>query len=767
MNRTFEEIIQRAYQAALERRHEIVTLEHLLLAVIEETHIQKMFTKCGCDNKTIKETLLKYLNDPNQYPSIVRSGTYNPKHTTLLSSIVKKAKTQSMFSGRESPAAIDLLMAIYGNEDSPAAYVLEKHGPSKEDVINIMTGNQPVQNQNMTLKDVLSILNTYCVNLNNKSIEGRIDPLIGRENEVEQIIQILARRHKSNVILIGEPGVGKTMIVEGLATKISNNEVPDCLKGKTIWSLDVAALVAGTKFRGDFEERLKSVLSALENSNGDAIVFIDEIHTIMSAGSGNGGSLDVANIIKPALSRGDIKCIGSTTYEDYRKYLEKDRALARRFQKLDINEPSIEDSKKILRGVLKNYEDHHGVIYDTDAVDAAVELTSKHMTGKFLPDKAVDIIDSTGAWQNIKDLEHKKVIITREMIEKEVSRVAKVPTTTVSESDTDKLEHLENDLKHVVFGQEHAIHKLVNNVLLSRSGLKEEDKTVGSYLFVGKTGTGKTLVAKQLAKTLGVKLIRFDMSEYQEKHTVSRLIGSPPGYVGYNDGAAGGGLLINEIETNPNSVLLFDEIEKAHPDLFSIFLQLMDYGTITSGNGKTANARNCFIIFTSNAGSQDSDKNSIGFGRSLDGNDSAMIEAVKKFFTPEFRNRLDAIIPFNSLTHHNMVKILDTFILELSTLLNSKNISIVFDNLSKKWLLDKGFDAALGARPLKRIVQEYIKTPLSREMLFGKLKNGGSVIVRVNDDKLAFDYVDLDCNSKNLIDLLPITEEKIANQLVN
>jgi len=745
MSKTFEQLIERSYAIAAELKHELVTLEHLLASLLEDPYVQGLLSKCGCDYNEVYKANARYLNDSSRW-AIVRSDIYMPRHTTLLSSVVKKAKTQSMFAGRDNPIAADLLAAIYGNEDSPAAYCLSKHGPTKERLVEAATAPDSPASELMDSKEIKDILTTYCVNLNERAQQGKVDPLIGRELEVENITQILARRQKNNAVLTGDPGVGKTVIVEGLAHKIVHGDVPDVLKDKTIWSLDVAGLVAGTKFRGDFEERVKQIIKALQQSP-ESVLFIDEIHMIMGAGNGGGGgSLDAANILKPALSRGEIRCIGSTTVEEFRKHFEKDRALVRRFQRLDIREPNLEDSKRILRGLQKKYEQHHNVTYDPSAIDAAVELSARYITDRFLPDKAIDIIDGAGAWQKIRPKELRETTITRTHIEREVSRVAKIPVTNVSEDDTGKLAHLEDDLKSAVFGQDIAIERVVNAVFMGRSGLKEADKMVGAFLFTGPSGSGKTEVAKQLAKTLGIQLLRFDMSEYQEKHTVSRLIGSPPGYVGYGDGNAGGGLLINALESNPYTVLLFDEIEKAHPDVYALFLQLMDNGMITSSNGKTVSARNSILIFTSNAGADMMEKHSIGFGMAKDSAEDA-VSAIKMIFTPEFRNRLDAVVPFARLDSSNMARILDRFISELNALTVVKGVTIVFDQEAKDWLIKRGFDPSLGARPLKRVIQDHVKRQLSREMLFGKLKKGGAVLVHAPADDLEFEYLNLCTNS--------------------
>jgi len=735
---TFEAPLQRAYQLASSLNHELVTLEHLLAGLLEVEFIQELIARGGGDLESMVKATSDWLGNENNHV-VIKAGSFQPRHTALLSNVIKKAKTQSMFSGRSDIGPVDIFLALYHIPDSPASWFIEQHAPSKERVLDLLHKGDIEADAVMSSKTANEILQAYCINLNAKAQAGRIDPLIGREREVEQICQIMARRNKHNVIMTGDPGVGKTIIVEGLARRIVERDVPDSLADHTIWNLDVATLVAGTKFRGDFEERLKQIIAAF-SALPKTIMFIDEIHMIMGAGNGGGsGSIDAANMLKPALSRGEICCIGSTTNEEYRKHFEKDRALVRRFQKLDIFEPSIEDSKRILQGIAKHYEEYHGIEFEPEALDAAVELTARHMHDKCLPDKAIDIIDSAAAWQRIKPESERATTLTREMIEAEVSRVAKVPVTTVKSKEADNLARLDTDLKAKIFGQQDAIDGVVNAIYMSRSGLRESDKTVGSFLFSGPSGVGKTEVAKQLARSLGVHFARFDMSEYQERHTVSKFIGSPPGYVGYGDGGAGGGVLINELDTHPHCVLLFDEIEKAHPDVYNIFLALMDHGTVTSSQGKSASARNAIVIFTSNLGAADMEKELIGFTKSTVRDEDT--QAINRFFTPEFRNRLDAIIKFNKLNKDNMDSIVDKFLNELNTLSTRKNVNIVCDASAKQWLIDKGFDTNMGARPLARVIADNIKKPLSREMLFGKLRHGGAVMITAKDGKLEFEYL--------------------------
>jgi len=737
MSTKAEDIVKKSYLIASERRHELVTLEHLLAALIDLPEIKSIIVGCNGNYDLLSADVFDFLNDKSKH-SIVKQGIYQPKHTQLLLDIIKKAKTQSLFITRAELGSIDLFVALFNIENSYASYFLQIAGLERNAILNYISSTKQKQLEKIDKSEALDILTSFCVNLNERAKNNKIDPLIGREKEVEHITQILARKNKHNAVMIGHPGTGKTQIVEGMAKRIVEGNVPETLLDKTIWSLDIASLVAGTKFRGDFEERMKQLITAF-SSLDDAIMFIDEIHMIMGAGTGGQGAMDAANILKPALSRGEIRCIGSTTVEEYRKHFEKDRALMRRFQKIDIHEPSVEDTKRILHALSEYYSDYHHIEYEPSAIDAAVDLSTKYIHDKFLPDKAIDIIDSAGAWQRIK-LESERVKkITVKQIEEEVSRVAKIPVTSTKVDETEKLRNLENDIKSVIFGQNDAVDKLVDAVLVSRSGLREGNKTLGAFLFAGPTGSGKTELAKQLATQMGIEFVRFDMSEFQEKHTVSKFIGSPPGYVGYGDGSAGSGILINMLEQHPHCVILCDEIEKAHPDIVTIFLQVMDNGMISNQSGKTVSARNCFLIFTSNLGAADMERPVIGFGNN-DRTDENK-EAVKNWFPPEFRNRLDAIMHFNKLSSENMYRILDKFISQLNILTASKNINIVFDQLAKDWLVKEGFDPAMGARPLARVIQENVKKPLSREILFGKLAGGGAVMFTVKENKLHFEVM--------------------------
>jgi len=733
MTMSFEDVVKRAYAVASQHRHEFVTLEHLLFSLTEAVEIQDIIKKVGGDLKKLQQDLKNYIDDPSNHV-VIKQGHYQPRHTSLLLQIVKQAKTQSLFANRADMGCMDLFLAIFNIKNSYASFFLNTAGLNREEIIDYLQQRaQP--SEALTERQAQEILDQYCVNLNERARQGKIDPLIGREKEVETITQAIARRNKHNVIMLGEPGVGKTVIVEGLAKRIVDGEVPEILTNKIIYSLDLASIVAGTKFRGDFEERMKNIISAF-TVLAETIMFIDEIHMIMGAGNGNSGAMDAANLLKPALGRGELRCIGSTTNEEYRKHFEKDRALQRRFQRVDIAEPGIEDAKRILTAIAPYYTQYHGVSYTVDALSAAVDLSARYINNRYLPDKAIDLIDSAGARQKIKPLYQRAESIGIKEITEEVNRLAKIDIDTGNRDQLADLSGLEDKLKSVVFGQQEAITKLTDAVFINKAGLREGNKTLGSFLFTGPTGVGKTEIAKQLAEILGIAFVRFDMSEFQEKHSISKFIGSPPGYVGYGDGSAGSGVLINELENNPHCLILCDEIEKAHPDIVNIFLQVMDNGMISSQNGKTATARNAFLIFTSNLGAAAMEREGIGFGIS-DRLDQGQ-EAVKQWFAPEFRNRLDAVIEFGRLTKDSMGKILDKFVANLNDLSIEKNVHIVFDTLAKDWLIARGFDPHMGARPLTRVIQEHVKKPLSREILFGQLKTGGSVMFTVQDSKLKF-----------------------------
>jgi len=747
------ELLERAAVIAERHGHEYVTLEHLLASILQDQKVLEVLTELGVNCSDISAELLEYFKTD----LMGKSNGRPPRQTAPLGRVVNRVVGQTLFSGRSEIRPVDVLIALLGEEDenSHACYFLAKQGVSALDVKTVIShdsifdeddetkqinegGEEGEEDTGPKKTKAERILEKFCINLNEAALEGKIDPLIGRETEVASLVLTTARRTKNNTVLVGEPGVGKTAVVEGLAKMIAEENVPDAIKGSIVYSLEIGALMAGTKFRGDMEERVKQILDAVERVGEDKgilpILFIDEIHTMMGAGAGSSGALDVANLLKPALAKGKLRCIGGTTYEEYRKHFEKDRALLRRFQKLDILEPSIEDAKRILHGLAKVYEDYHGVTYEGDALDAAVDLTARYVTDRMLPDKAIDVIDAAGARQKIAPEDERKTDITVELVENEVSRIAKIPARTVKEDETEKLGHLEQDLHKAVFGQNGAIDAVVDAVFLSRAGLRDPNKPQGNYLFAGPTGVGKTELAKQLASTLSIPLHRFDMSEYMEKHSVSKFIGSPPGYVGFSDGASGSGLLTNAVENSPHCVLLIDEIEKAHPDIFNIFLQVMDNGQLTNSAGKTVNFRNVIFIMTSNAGAAELQKNSLGFGgNSIAGNDDKVIE---RMFAPEFRNRLDAIVKFNALKQENMLHIVDKFISQLNKQASEKNVTLALSDEARNYLARKGYDPKMGARPLARLIQNELGKPMSRMMLFGDLKHGGVANIDVEDDHL-------------------------------
>jgi ATP-dependent Clp protease ATP-binding subunit ClpA len=714
------EMISKAFNLASDNKHEYVTLEHLLFAILEDDTAKDLLSKLGGDPNALHAELMTFLAEQEK----IQADSVKPRKTTTLERSFNRAFTQALFNGRNFIAITDVLLSILSEKQSHAAYYLAMQGITKESLIDyIKSQNEveeaetPTKNSKNNRKDEDKFLTKYCKNLCDEAMEDKVDAVIGRDTLIENLVQVVARRKKNNVILVGDPGVGKTAIAEGLAYKIVHDQVPDILKGHEIFSLDIGALLAGTKYRGDFEERLKTILDILE-SRDNAILFIDEIHMIMGAGSGGNNSADMANLIKPALNSGKIRCIGSTTHEEYRKIFEKDRAMNRRFYKLDVTEPTVAQCKEILRGLIGSYEKFHNIKFTADALDAAVDLSSKYMLDKQLPDKAIDIIDASAARQRIKPDADRKLVIDVPEIQFEISSITKIPLdrlTTVNDKQAGKIDY-EGKLKSGVYGQDHAIDELLNALYIAQAGLKDPHKPLGSFLFLGPTGTGKTELATQLALAMGQSLIRFDMSEYQEQHKVASLIGSPPGYVGYSDGQAGSGKLINEIEKNPNCVLLLDEIEKAHPSVINVFLQLMDAGIVTGSDGKTVNGRNIVLIMTSNLGAADAEKNAIGFsGGKVQGAEDA---AVKKFFTPEFRNRLDAIIKFNKLDKTVIVNIVGKFVSEMNAQLAERNLNIVLDDTAVDWLIENGYNEAMGARPMKRLISSEIKQPLSKKILF-------------------------------------------------
>lgn len=724
----FQQIIDRSYDIAVKYKNEYVVVEHILLALLEINDISAIFSQLGADSSKIKTEIEEFLNDPT-YQSVVNDiGTYQPKYTPTVLIAIKQAKAQSMFMGKTSMTAIDVLLAVMNSEQSWGVYFLARAGITKQKITHLLSQNQNKTDNVINRDDAVMLLSQYATNLNQRAKSNKITPLIGRENDVDMLVENLARKLKNNVLLVGYPGVGKTQLVEGLALRIIENHVPPSLRDQEIWSLDLNSLVAGTKYRGDFEERMKNLIAAIK-SLPNVILFIDEIHMIMGAGGGQ-SSMDAANILKPALGRGEIRTIGSTTFDEFRKHFEKDRALLRRFQKQDVNEPSVEDSKKILSGIISVFEKFHNISYDIGCVDAAVDLSVKYMMNRHLPDKAIDLIDAAGASVKVRG-ENK--VVTVKNIEQQISRSAKITLETVSETTSQKLSHLEPNLKNVIFGQDRAVMALCEAVWLAHSGLRETTKTMGSFLFTGPSGVGKTEAAKQLALSLGYELVRFNMSEFQEKHSVSRFIGSPPGYVGYSDGASGSGALINAIETTPSCVLLIDEVEKAHQDVLNIFLQAMDQGEITSQTQKTVSMRNVILIFTSNLGAVEMQKSGIGFGAGT--KTDADKQAVSDFFAPEFRNRLDAVIPFGQLSKEVMASVVEKFIAQLNMAANNKQVKVIVDPTAKNWLVTHGFDPFMGARPLSRVIDNKIKKPMSKEILFGKLTNGGSVLVTVDDQQ--------------------------------
>jgi ATP-dependent Clp protease ATP-binding subunit ClpA len=748
-----EKSLHRALAHANERRHEFATLEHLLLALTDDPDAGSVLRACSVDVDDLRRALLDYLDD--DLSNLVFDDDEDPKPTAGFQRVIQRALIHVQSSGREQVTGANVLVAIFSERESHAAYFLQQQEMTRLDAVSYISHGiakapgksqqRPVEGSEREgesdnegeaeVRKGSEALEAYCVNLNEKAEAGKIDPLIGREAEVERTIQILCRRSKNNPLFVGEPGVGKTAIAEGLARRIIKGEVPEVLINSTIFSLDMGSLLAGTRYRGDFEERVKAVVTELENHE-DAILFIDEIHTVIGAGATSGGAMDASNLLKPALASGTIRCMGSTTYKEFRNYFEKDRALLRRFQKIDINEPSLEDSIKILRGLKPYYEEFHKVHYTAEAIRSAVELSARYINDRNLPDKAIDVIDEVGAAQMLLPPNRRRKTIGVKDIESIVATIARIPPKSVSKSDLDNLRNIESDLRAVVFGQEKAIEALASAIKLARAGLREPEKPIGNYLFSGPTGVGKTEVARQLAKIMGVELIRFDMSEYMERHTISRLLGAPPGYVGFEQG----GLLTDAIDQHPHAVLLLDEIEKAHPDLFSVLLQVMDHGKLTDHNGKHVDFRNVILIMTTNAGAQEMAKQAIGFGRGLrEGEDE---EAIKKMFSPEFRNRLDATIRFSGLSLEIIARVVDKFVLELEVQLADRKVVIELSDEARAWVAEKGYDKIYGARPLARFIQEHLKKPLAEELLFGRLRKGGTVSVSLEDSKLAFAFLD-------------------------
>ena len=735
-NEQLEGIFEEAIKQATTAKHEYVTIEHFAMALVQEEQFAKTLEEFGVDLTAIKKDLTQYIGDKLQ-DIIVPNLRGRPKKTQALERMLNRAFTQTLFSGRTTIEPTDVFLSLLKEKKSFAAFCMRKHGIDSEKFSNFIEAEQIVgeaASENYNASQLEKIISAFCSNLSVKAKRGKIDPVIGRANEIEETVLILARRQKANVMLVGDPGVGKTAIAEGLAVEIANDNVPEFIKGSTVYSLDIGALVAGSKYRGDFEERLKMVIHALEKKE-KAILFIDEAHMMNGAGAGGSGqSNDMANMLKPALGKGTIKVVASTTWEEYRKHFEKDRALMRRFQRVTIDEPTPDVAKDILQGIKKYYEDYHKTTITDEAIESAVKLSTKYQSDKKLPDKAIDLIDLACSRFNLKETDTDK-IVNEEQIQFELAKVINLPAEQVAEKETENLANLDKNIKSTVFGQDEAIDDLVDKILVAQAGLKPEDKPVGSFIFMGPTGTGKTETAKALAHNLGTKLVRFDMSEYQEKHAVAKLIGSPPGYVGYEEN---NGLLITKLQESPNCVLLLDEIEKAHPDVSQILLQIMDNGKITGSNGKEADARNCILILTTNLGASEAEKNTIGFTEDSD-YDYEDTE-LKNFFAPEFRNRLDGVVTFGRLSKEVMLKIVGKFLVELKQQTKDKNIEITIADEALDYLVDKGFNRKMGARPLQRVIDKEIKRPLSKELLFGKLKNGGKCKINVVQGEIKIEY---------------------------
>jgi ATP-dependent Clp protease ATP-binding subunit ClpA len=749
-NKDLEQIFESAVNLANDHDHEYVTLEHFLYGMITNEPFAKLLSGFGADVKGLEGDLKKYI--AQELKEIVNPNSDRPKKTNTVDRVLNRAFTQVLFTGRTVIEPVDCFISIFAEKKSHANFFIKKANIDKDKFINFLQKEYAKEEEERDRESprsntqVEKLLSQFCVNLTAKAKSKKIDPVIGREKEIEEVQLALARRNKSNVMLIGDPGVGKTAIAEGLAKKIIDGSVPTFIQDHTVYSLDISAILAGSKYRGDFEERLKSIVNILEKK-GKCILFIDEAHMMNGAGSASGGSNDMANMLKPALTKGTLKVVASTTWEEFRKHFEKDRALMRRFQRVTVDEPSEAVAIKILKGIKKYYEKHHGVKITNQAITDAVTYSVKYMSDKRLPDKAIDLIDCACARFKVKDEENG--VVDHDEIVFEVAKLANLPLESIGSKEGSNLAGLEKGLRSKVYGQEKAIESLLDKIFIAQAGLKAVNKPVGSFLFVGPTGVGKTEVAKQLASGMGVKLVRFDMSEFQEKHSVAKFIGAPPGYVGFDDNA---GQLITNLQEHPNCVLLLDEVEKAHPDVLTVMLQLMDNGFITGSNGKKADGRNAIIIMTSNLGAADNEKNGVGFGSlERDGDHSA---AVNKFFAPEFRNRLDGVVKFGKLDQVNMIKIVKKFIDDLNALLKDRNVAVKPSPEAVEYLISKGFNSKMGARPLQRTIDEYIKKPLSKEILFGKLTNGGVVEVNVEDNKLKL----------NIVDVLPITKAKVTDE---
>jgi len=759
LSRNLEQTLHRALNIASEYRHEFATLEHLLLSLIDDPDAVAVLRACEVDLDKARLEIADFLLNELDLPTL--DGLEDPKPTSGFQRVIQRSIIHVQSSGREEVTGANVLVALFSERESHAVYFLQDQHMTRLDAVNYIShgiakalGQSEdrhvsgadgedgfASGEDADGKAGPSALETYCVNLNEKAKAGKIDPLIGRSEEIDRTIQVLCRRTKNNPLYVGDPGVGKTAIAEGLARRINELAVPEVLHNAVIWALDMGTLLAGTRYRGDFEERLKAVMKELE-ADSESILFIDEIHTVIGAGATSGGSMDASNILKPSLASGGLRCIGSTTYKEYRNHFEKDRALVRRFQKVDVREPSVEDTVKILKGLKPYYEAHHNVRYTEAALRSAVELAARYINDRKLPDKAIDVIDEVGASRMLIPLARRKKTVSVKDVESVVAKIARIPPKSVSSDDKKVLKFLERDLKSMVYGQDKAIDALAGSIKLARAGLREPQKPIGSYLFSGPTGVGKTEVARQLSMTLGVELVRFDMSEYMERHSVSRLIGAPPGYVGFDQG----GLLTDAVDQQPHCVLLLDEIEKAHPDLFNILLQVMDHGKLTDNNGKSIDFRNVVLIMTTNAGAADLAKAAIGFERGIREGDD--MEAIERMFTPEFRNRLDSIITFASLSLDVMSRVVDKFVMELEVQLGERNVTIELTDDAREWLGKKGYDPRYGARPLGRVIQDHIKRPLSEELLFGKLVNGGVALVTVEDGLISFDFPEAEAKPK-------------------
>jgi len=744
LNKELEFTLNLAFKEAKDKRHEFMTVEHLLLSLLDNPSAEHVLHACDVNIDALRQDLETYINETT--PTISTEDQERETQPTLgFQRVLQRAVFHVQSAGKTEVSGANVLAAIFSEQDSQAVYFLRRENISRLDVINYIahgiTKHQAQENFQSSFEEDMnqdsheSPLESFCMNLNKRARMGKIDPLIGRSEELQRVVQVLCRRRKNNPLLVGEAGVGKTAIAEGLARSIVDGQVPDAIASCVVYALDLGALLAGTKYRGDFEKRLKALLKQMGNTPG-AILFIDEIHTIIGAGAASGGVMDASNLIKPLLANGELKCIGSTTYQEYRGIFEKDRALARRFQKIDVGEPTIDETFEILKGLRPRLEQHHGVKFSIPALKAAVELSAKFINDRFLPDKAIDVVDEAGAYQNLLKASKRKKIISVVEIENVVAKIARVPLKKISVRDKETMRHLDRDLKLMVYGQDQAIDALSSAIKLARSGLREPQKPVGCFLFTGPTGVGKTEVTKQLATVLGIELLRFDMSEYMEKHTVSRLIGAPPGYVGFDQG----GLLTEAVVKHPHSVVLLDEIEKAHPDVFNLLLQVMDHGTLTDTNGRQADFRHVILVMTSNLGAQEISRASIGFKEQE--HESDVGEVLKRQFTPEFRNRLDAMIQFKGLTPETIGLVVDKFIMELDEQLANRGVTLSLEQDARDWLIQHGYDKNMGARPMARIIQEYVKKPLADELLFGKLSNGGHVHLSLQNGKLFFDCQD-------------------------